>query len=352
MMNTSLYQLTLMRLREFFREPEAVFWTFAFPLLLAGGLAVAFRAKAPDPIAVAVVANDSPRSRTALAALREPPRDSTEPLITVRSIPLDSVKALLQGSSVALIVVPDGDTVRLHFDPLRPDAPLARALVNERLQKAAGQQNPVPLRDRTVQEAGSRYIDFFIPGLLAMNLMGSSIFSLVFGIVQHRKQKLLKRLVATPMSRVEYLSSFVLARLVFLVAEVGILLAIGVGVLGVPLRGSLFTLLAVSTIGAASFGGIGLLISSRARTIEAASGLSNFIMLPMWILSGIFFSASRFPEAVQPVLRLLPLTALADALRAIMLQGASWPSLIAPVALLTGYGVVSLLVALKLFRWQ
>ena len=185
-----------------------------------------------------------------------------------------------------------------------------------------------------------------------MNIMGSSIWSLAFAIVTQRNKKLLKRLAATPMSRLEYLLSFVLSRLVFLGLELAVLLGFGVLVLDVPIRGSIGTLLLTAFVGAAAFGAIGLLVSSRSRTVEGVSGLTNFVMLPMWIFSGVFFSSSNFPAAIQPVVQALPLTALVNGLRAIMLQGAGIGAVLPQLAVLGAYLVVSLAIALRVFRWQ
>ncbi|MBC7844441.1 MAG: ABC transporter permease [Gemmatimonadaceae bacterium] len=351
---SSLQQLTLARFREFIREPEAIFWTFVFPLLLAGGLAIAFRDKAPEQAIIAVVtpsAGDSAALRTAGALTSAASVDKAP--IRARQIPTDSVDDVLRTGTAALVVVamPAGG-VEYRFDPARPEARAARQQTDDILQRARGRSDVIEVRDVTVRERGSRYIDFFVPGLLGMNIMGSSIWSLAFAIVTQRNKKLLKRLAATPMSRLEYLLSFVLSRLVFLGLEVGVLLGFGAFILDVPIRGSLVTLLLVAFVGAAAFGAIGLLVSSRSRTVEGVSGLTNFVMLPMWIFSGVFFSSNNFPAAIQPVVQALPLTALVNGLREIMLQGAGlgavWPQL----AVLTAYLVVCLTIALRIFRWQ
>jgi ABC-2 type transport system permease protein len=185
-----------------------------------------------------------------------------------------------------------------------------------------------------------------------MNLMGSAIWGLGFAIVDARRKKLMKRLIATPMPRRYYLLSFVLSRLSLLVIEVGALLGFGALVFHVPLRGSLFVLATLCVLGSLSFSALGLLIASRVRTLEAASGLMNLVMMPMWICSGVFFSAERFPDAVQPVITALPLTAMVDALRANMLQGASFPQMARQLWVLTGWLIVCFTLALKLFRWR
>jgi ABC-type multidrug transport system permease subunit len=242
--------------------------------------------------------------------------------------------------------------VEYRFDDTRPESRLARLLVDDALQRAAGRRDPMHVRDALVRERGSRYIDFLVPGLIGMNLMGSGIWGLGFAIVDARKKRLLKRLIATPMSRPQYLASFVLSRLSLLIIEVGLLLGFGVLAFGVPLRGSLLQLVLICVVSSLAFTSLGLLIASRVQTIEGASGLMNLAMMPMWIFSGVFFSASRFPEAVQPFIQALPLTAVVDALRANMLRGAGWGSIVPEIGIILGWLVVSFVLALRLFRWR
>ena len=350
----SLQQLTMSRFREFIREPEAVFWTFVFPLLLAGGLAIAFRDKAPEQSIIAIVApaaGDSAGRATAAALAKA--SSGEKAALRSREIPGDSVDIVLRTGTAALVVTTSADGgVEYRYDPTRPEGRAARQLTDDVLQRARGRSDVVAVKEVTVRERGSRYIDFFLPGLLGMNIMGSSIWSLAFGIVTQRNRKLLKRLAATPMSRLEYLLSFVLSRLVFLGLEIGVLLGFGVLVLDVPIRGAIPTLLLMAFVGAAAFGAVGLLVSSRSRTIEGVSGITNLVMMPMWIFSGVFFSSSNFPAAIQPLVQALPLTALVNGLRAIMLQGAGLGTVLPQLLLLMGYLVVGLAVALKIFRWQ
>jgi ABC-type multidrug transport system permease subunit len=346
-MQSSMVQLTLVRFREFIREPEAVFWTFIFPILLAAGLGIAFRQRGPDKVAIGVVSS-APGSAALIESLR---KDSS---IMVTTYDDSAAVRALRTGKVALLVAPGStkDSVRYVYDRGRSDAVNARVLVDRAVQIGAGRVDPVRVSDSYVTEAGSRYIDFLIPGLLGMNLMGSSIWGLGFAIVTARSKKLLKRLMATPMSRAQYLLSFLCSRLVFLILEVATLLGFGHWAFGVPLRGSIPTLFLIAVLGAVSFGGLGLLTASRARTTEAVSGIMNFIMLPMWIFSGVFFSSSNFPSSVQPFIRLLPLTALNDALRANMLEGASFGALSPQMLVILAWGAVSFFAALKLFRWR
>jgi ABC transporter DrrB family efflux protein len=203
-----------------------------------------------------------------------------------------------------------------------------------------------------VHETGARYIDFVVPGLLGMNLMGSAMWGLGFAIVEARQKKLLKRLVASPMPKWQYLASFLLSRLAMLGIEVGLFLGFARVAFGVPFRGSLAELLLVCLLTSLAFSALGLLVSSRARTTEAVSGLMNLVMLPMWIFSGIFFSATRFPAVIQPFVRALPLTAAIEAMRGNMLQGANIGQMLAQVCILAAWFVAPFAISLRIFRWR
>jgi ABC-2 type transport system permease protein len=208
------------------------------------------------------------------------------------------------------------------------------------------------VQDDVARDVGSRYIDFLVPGLVGMGIMSNAVWGLGFSIVDARRRKLMKRIIATPMSRVDYLLSFQIWRMFLLVFEVGVPVVFGMIAFGVPVRGSIFEVAAISVLGSLSFSALGLLIASRAKTIEAVSGLMNIVLVPMWILSGVFFSSERFPDAVQPFIKALPLTALVDALRANMLQGASLLEVAPSLAALGACLVVSFALAMKIFRWR
>ena len=342
-MNNShpLVQLTQVRIREFTREPEALFWVFIFPILMAAGLGIAFRNRPPEVLQIAAV---SSQVATALRA---------EKLLDVQELPLAAAETALRNGKVALVAEPGANgAVVYRYDDTNPEGRTARMLAEGALQRAAGRQDPLSTSDQYLREPGTRYIDFLVPGLIGMNLMGSAIWGMGFAIVDARRKKLIKRLVATPMPRHYYLASFVLSRLLLLVLEVGVVLGFGTLVFQVPVHGSLGGLALLCMLGSLSFCALGLLIASRAQTIEAASGLMNAVMLPMWIGSGVFFSAQRFPAIMQPIIKALPLTAAIDALRGSMLQGATLAQLMPQIGVLTGWLVVCFVLALKLFRWR
>jgi ABC-type multidrug transport system permease subunit len=336
----SLFQLTLSRFRLFLREPEAIFWTFGFPILLAIGLGIAFRNRPADVLQVGATTVQLTQALDADKGL------------TCSTLDLDAGTRALATGRILLLAIQTANGVDYKFDNTNPDARTARLLADRDLQKAAGQKDAVQVRNVLVHETGARYIDFVVPGLLGMNLMGSAMWGLGFSIVEARQKKLLKRMVASPMPRWQYLFSFLLARLVMLVMEVVVFLGFARLVFGVPFRGSLLELGFLCILTSLAFSTLGLLVASRANTIEAVSGLMNLVMLPMWILSGIFFSATRFPVVIQPFVRALPLTASIDALRGNMLQGIGLGHMAPQVGILLAWLIVSFTVSLRIFRWR
>jgi ABC-2 type transport system permease protein len=340
-MDHALVQLTLMRMREFIREPEALFWSMIFPLALAAGLGIAFRNRPPEVLKIAAV---TPRLAEALRQEKQ---------LDVMQLPPQVAEQFVRTGKVALAAEPAADgTVVFRYDDTNPEGRQARMLADQAIQRAAGRQDPIAGRDQIMREPGSRYIDFLIPGLIGMGIMGNSIWGMGFSIVDARRKKLMKRIVATPMPKHYYLLSFLLWRMILLPVDVGVPLAFGALVFGVPLRGSFVALAAACVLASLCFSAVGLLLASRVRTIEAVSGLMNVVMVPMWILSGVFFSSQRFPDLVQPLIKALPLTAVIDALRANMLQGSGLAQVAPQAGVLAAWLVVCFGFALRLFRWR
>ena len=336
-------ELLRARLIEALREPEVIFWVFGFPILLALGLGIAFRDRPPDRIAVAVEEGvDAPRIAKIL---------NDSPQFEASVLSHDQSTSELRLGRVALTLIP-GATYQYQFDPNRPDSLLARAQVDDFLQRAAGRKDPVESKEIRITEPGARYIDFLIPGLIGLNLMSGGMWGVGFVTVDMRSRKLLKRLVATPMRKSEFLAAMMGSRIVFMFIEVLLLLGFGWLVFDMVLRGSFLLTLAIGFLGAICFASLGLLVASRARKIEAVSGLMNLVMLPMFVFSGIFFSSQRFPEIIQPAIRLLPLTALNDALRAVIIEGAGASSQLSRIALLAIWTVVSFTLSARWFRWN
>ena len=338
-----LAELTLARIRELTREPEAVFWVFVFPILLTAILGLAFRSRPPDALPVAVIAGPEAAAHlTALASAADLKPDI---------FPAGEAQQALARGRVVLVVSADDPPV-YSYDPTQPESRTARLAVDAALQRAAGRTDAFTPGHAQLTEPGARYVDFLVPGLLGMNLMGTGMWGIGFSLVVARNGNLLKRLIAAPARRSHLLGAQLTSRLIFLIPEAGALLLFAHFALGVPLRGSIFLLAGVSLLGALAFSGLGLLTAARPRTIEGVSGIMNLVMVPMWVFSGIFFSTERFPAGMQPLVQALPLTALNNALRRVMLEGAGLAPLLPELALLAVWGTVSFVLALKFFRWQ
>jgi ABC-type multidrug transport system permease subunit len=367
-----IWQLILSRLRLFLREPMAIFWVYGFPILMMMSLGIAFRENPQEVIAVDVVEAgvgsqaSGGGSQGSGVEGREPDNPkfriqnlksilSADARFKVVASPAEDWRKRLQAGKTDLVIeIKPADSTapyQLWDEPHRAESRLARYAVEAALLR---NQRPGPSTPEVkhLEQAGARYIDFLLPGMIGMGLMGGGMWGVGFVVVDMRVRKLLKRFLATPMRRSDFLLAVMVSRLLFTLADVVVLVLFGYLAFGVRCQGSYLDLTAAVLLGGAAFAGIGLLVASRAQTLETVSGLMNLVMLPMWVLSGVFFSSERFPEVVQPAINLLPLTALNQLLRGVMLEGQSlavfWPQL----ALLGGYASVTFTVALRIFRWR
>jgi ABC-type multidrug transport system permease subunit len=361
--------MILCRLKEFLREPEAIFWVYGFPILMTAALGVAFRNRPVEQIAVDIIKGPlAAQTEQALEQAATPER------FKARISSDEEARMRLRTGKTDLIVIPiaqggaqDGEAIdtqkterralekpsyEYRFDPTRSQSVLARSAVDDQLQRAAGRQDAANISSVEVDEAGGRYVDFLVPGLLGMSLMGGGLWGVGFVIVDLRVRKLLKRFLATPMKKSEFMAAIMGSRMIFMVPEVLFLLVFARYVCGVVNHGSLIAVTFIVLLGAVMFSGLGLLIASRAKTIEAVSGMMNLVMVPMWIFSGIFFSSERFPEAAQPLIKAIPLTPLIDALRSVMLEGAPLSAQLTRIGIMAAWGVVSFMLALRWFRWR
>lgn len=335
-------QLILARVREFYREPEVLFWVYGFPLILAVGLGIAFSGREPEKPAVDV--QDGPRAAYLYDTLKA---DGFE----VQLHDANTCRARLVKGKTALYLSFEPPAVVYHLDPMRAECDLARYWVEAALLRSRADP-PLPGKDVPVTEPGSRYIDFLLPGLVGMNIMGGGLFGVGFVLVDMRVRRLFKRLMATPMRHSDFLLALLTSRLLFLLPEMLLLLLMGWLLFGVPIYGSILTLIVAILVGAAAFAGLGLLLGCRTEKTETMSGYINLVMLPQYLLSGIFFSSSRFPAAIQPLIQALPLTQLNDALREVMLEGLGFADIGWRLAILAGWAAVSFTLALRWFRWR
>lgn len=347
-----LFELVRVRVLLFLREPEALFWVFVFPVIMAAALGFAFQGGEPPAPRVRVLAEERAAAQALVARLAGAPDVALDVALVEDEDEVAARRAVTRGR-IDVLVVPT-EPIELVFDAQRAEGATARTAVELALARTAPGYDPSASTAQLspMTERGSRYVDFLLPGLLGLNLMSTGMWVIGFAVADLRQRKVLKRLLVTPMRRSSFLLSFLLARLVFLVLEVGAIVLFGVLVLGVPFRASVLDFAVVALVAAFTFAGLGLAVTSRAKTLQGASGLLNFAMLPMWLLSGVFFSYERFPEGMQSVLKLIPLSALNDALRATMLDGAGLAALWPELSILVGWAVVAFAVALTCFRWR
>lgn len=343
----ALRQLTLNRVRVMWREPEVLFWVFGFPILLVVGIGIAFNNPLSDEVHLAVEAGSAAEAYLpSLRRLADVEVSELEPEAATRALARGDVAVVIADGSES-----EGSVV-LRFDPTRPDSRLGRVIAEAALQEAAGGTRPLTIDRQEMRIPGQRYIDWLLPGLLGFNLMGTGLWSVGFYTTQARENGELRRLIATPMRRSDFLFSQIFARFVFLAAEIPVIVFFAWLVFGVPIVGSPLSLAVLVLLGATCFTGLGLLAASRARTTEGVSGIINVIMMPMLVLSGVFFSGERFPAAVQPLIRALPLTALNDAMRAVYNNGSPLMDARGAILVVVLWTAASFIVALRLFRWQ
>jgi ABC-2 type transport system permease protein len=345
----AITELALSRFRIFYREPGTMFWTFGFPLVLSIVLGIAFRNRDPEPVVVAV---ESASAATLVRAERARDILAKADDVKVKVLPPDEASAALRTGKVSLVVVPSDDGYAYRFDPTRPESRLARSVTDDVLQRGEGRKDAYAAVANIVTEPGSRYIDFLVPGLIGLGLMSTGLWGIGFSLAEMRTKKLIKRLTATPMRRSDFLLSFLLVRAVLLPIELAPLLVFSRLVFEVGVRGSILTLAITALVGGLTFAVMGLFLACRAENPQIVSGLINVVSFPMYLCSGVFFSSSRFPDAVQPLIRFMPLTALNDALRAVMIDGASFADVAGKVGLCAVWGVVSFLLAVRFFKWR
>jgi ABC-2 type transport system permease protein len=338
-----LAQLLLFRIRDFLREPAAVFWVFGFPLLTSVALGLAFRNRELPELAVAVVEGPEAERLTPLL-------DAVDGLKAQRMTEEAGRDALRRGK-VAVVLIP-GTQPELIADPTQADGRTARLLVVDTLERLQGREDRLTVRSQLVTAPGSRYIDFLIPGLLGFGIMSSSLWGLGWALVQMRTGKLLKRLVASPMKRSHFLFAFMAGRTMLAVGEILFFVVFARLLFDVHMFGSHLSFIFLGLWGSTAFGGIALLVISRARNAETASGLINLVSMPMLVLSGVFFASGNFPDWLQPFIQALPLTALNDGLRAIMLEGTPLLALWPQVLILGVWGLIPFLLALRYFKWM
>ncbi len=353
-MNNAFLNLINMQIKEFFREPETLFWAVLFPVALAGILGLAFMQQDQNKRSVGVV-ETAPAARAAmLKPWTEPLTEAQgkrEAIFDFHTYPTHAlaIRAIQRGEvPLFLETSPAGEPV-YHFDAKNAEAQLTHLLLERERLRHSGQ-----LRAGSVQPLvapGTRYIDFLIPGLIAMGILNSSIWGIGWTLIERRMKKLLRRMVASPMKRTEFLLSFFITRLGLSLFEFLVLFTFATLVFHVHMQGSVWAFALVFLSGNLAFGGVAVLMASRADNSQVGNGLLNAITIPMMIMSGIFFSYQNFPAWMIPIVKFLPLTVLADAMRKIFVEGAGLASVAVPCLIMVAIGSACFALGQKLFKW-
>ena len=372
-----LVQLIIAHFKELIRQPEVIFWGFIFPILMSLGLGIAFTQKTDmvRSIAVIDIGGNSSAPRNNSSIIEEILDSHAEKLDAPRnngadykfSLPDQRIgntiflffktdwqhaMLLIKRGSIGVIMKEENGQVIYHFDPLNPDAQLSYLKLSNIFDRPAsgGEKTNKDVKPLTVR--GTRYIDFLIPGLISMDLMMSIMWGMSYGMVERRSRKLLRRMVATPMKKSHFLGALMFVRVAMNFIESALLVMFSFFVFDVTIQGSAWALCLIFLSGNIAFGGIAILVSSHTANTETANGLINVVVLPMTVLSGVFFSYHNFPDWSISYIEKLPLTMLADGIRSVFIEGAGVAEILPPTAILTAIGVVFFAAGLKIFKWH
>ena len=347
----AVLQLISINYKNFFRESGAIFWSFVFPIAMAGVLGIAFSNKPEKNVKIFVLNSSSSfvkqktNGNQTLTLGKEIGSTTRCEFIYADS---NNIKRGLQKGEASIYIEEKKGKLIYHYDPSNPEAVNTFLILEREFNKTSSSLATV----EEITTPGNRYIDFLIPGLIAMGIMNSCIWGVGWYLIEFRMKKLLRRMVATPMKKSDFLFSHVVARFSLCVFESMILLFFSWLFFSIEITGSIAALILVYFSGIAAFGGMGVLVGSRTQSTHVGNGLINAVVLPMTIVSGIFFSYQSFPQWVIPYIKLLPLTLLTDSVRSIFIEGAGLADVILPSGLLLAIGAGCYFAALRIFKWH
>jgi ABC-2 type transport system permease protein len=369
MRRNPMIQLILIHFREFVREPGIIFWSVIFPIAMAWVLGIAFSKQSELIQQIVLIENirdPYPPFREFLNDAKQITKEIhgenlscfEKTMISDKlgktsyrfiSTDWDHGILLLKRGQVNLILKEYPDSLQYFFDPLNPSAKtnfilLSSSINNEKLVYETATISPLT-------QKGNRYIDFLIPGLLALGAMNSLLWGISYALIEMRSKKLMRRMVATPMKKSEFLISFFVARLSIAIIEALILCTFAYFYFRISLQGSFLALATIFLAGNIAFSGLAILISSRTANSRIGTGLINMVTMPMMILSGIFFSYYNFPDFAIPIIQKMPLTMMADSMRAVFIEGAGIKQIAVNSSVLTALGTCCFLIGLKIYKW-
>ena len=365
-MRSQFWQLLSIQFKEFFREPGALFWSFVFPILMSLGLGMAFKEKPEIMQHAAVVLpanNDSSKLKNFLELhctkiknknneyefiLDNKKLGKTNDRFFVRT--REESDIMIKRGQASIILVEENGKVNYLFDPANSESRLAYITISGIISGKSYISNPDEIQ--TLERKGMRYIDFLIPGLLAMGIMSSCLWGICYSLIEKRSKKLLRRLVATPMKKSWFMITMFMSRFIFTLLETAALLVFAMLVFGVTMQGSWIAFVAIIISGSFFFMGLSILLGSRTSNPQVGNGLVSSITMPMMLLSGIFFSYSNFPDFIIPIIKYLPLTLFVDSLRCIFNEGSGMSTVIFPFLILSITGIATFFAGLKIYKWN
>lgn len=375
--NHQLIQLFLSHLREMLREPGVLFWGIVFPILMSLGLGIAFSNKKDIQVNIALIEKSGFKGnrqdvdlfirdfllvRNAIQTVDEeknkmirlvvPDTQLGNTTFIFRGMSWNQAMVLLKRGNVSLAITLEKGKPFYHFDPLNPDAQLVYLKLTRifGMKELTSMDDNPEIKSLTVQ--GTRYIDFLVPGLIAMGIMMSSMWGISYSIIEKRSKKLLRRMIATPMKRSYFLVALITVRFFMNLVEGGLLFLFSWMAFGISIQGNIMALFCLFVAGNIAFAGLSILISCHTSNTEIGNGLINLVVMPMMVLSGIFFSYHNFPDWSIAFIQILPLTMMADGFRSIFIEGAGIMDVAIPVVVMSMTGIICFTIGLKIFKWH
>ncbi len=363
----SLWQLISINYKEFVREPGILFWSLAFPVLMAWVLGIAFSKRGEMVQTIACVQSEAPFYSQLDSFLNSAERIAGQThnhpttfqkkfendlgKITFKLIPasIDSALLMLKRGQTSLIIREQDNRVYYLFDPQSTEAKYNYVMLSAAINHERLMYNTESVK--VLSQKGTRYVDFLIPGLLALGIMNGFLWGIGYGLIEIRTKKLLRRMVAAPMKKSSFILSHFFARISLSAFEAAVLLFFSWLYFRIQIQGSILAFILVILAGSFCFGGIAILMASRTSSSRIGNSLINIISMPMMILSGIFFSYHNFPEPVIPAIQILPLTLLTDSLRGIMTEGTGLFENLQSVILLSCMGIVCFISGIRIYKW-
>ncbi|GHU88396.1 ABC transporter permease [Bacteroidia bacterium] len=363
--NNQLYQLFKTQFLLTIREPEVLFWGMIFPVLISIGLGLAFTQQTESKFNIILVEKNPTELDSLLNIYGREAQSKGEKVqywkVSDKTLgntefkfshsDWNSAIVSLKRGEADLIVTDSLGKTSYHFDPHNSQAQLVYMKLSALIKSPASTMNIVNTDIEPLTLKGVRYIDFLIPGLIAFGLMSSIMWGISYTIIERRSQKLLRRMVATPMKKSNFLISLMFVRILMNVVESLILLFFAWLIFDIHIQGNIGALIVLFLAGNLAFTGIAILVACNTTKTEVGTGWINAVQMPMMLLSGIFFSYHNFPEWSIGTIKLLPLTALTDGIRSIFNEGAGWMEVIYPTFALSALGLICFVIGMKLFKW-